>query len=75
VLAPAPAARESGVPAGASEGVGQHARHELVASFGGRDKTMKQPAPETLERALTVLEVPHDAADAWDRIYASSAGT
>jgi carboxymethylenebutenolidase len=76
----------------------------VVASFGGRDKSMKAGAPETLERALTVLEVPHDvklypgsghrfmtqasgveaafmkvtgmsyqahdAADAWDRIYA-----
>jgi carboxymethylenebutenolidase len=76
----------------------------VVASFGGRDRSMKQGTPETLERALTVLEVPHDvkvypgsghrfmteaagaqavlmkvtgmsyqwhdAADAWDRIYA-----
>jgi carboxymethylenebutenolidase len=32
----------------------------VVASFGGRDKSMKRGAPETLERALTVLEVPHD---------------
>jgi carboxymethylenebutenolidase len=76
----------------------------VVASFGGRDRSMKKAAPETLERALTVLEVPHDvkvypgsghrfmtratgaeaafmkvtgmsyqahdAADAWERIYA-----
>jgi carboxymethylenebutenolidase len=76
----------------------------VVASFGGRDKGIKPAAAETLERALVVLEVPHDvkvypgsghrfmtratgteavimkvtgmsyqshdAADAWDRIYA-----
>ncbi len=76
----------------------------VVASFGGRDKGMRKGTPETLERALTVLEIPHDvkeypgsghrfmtqssgagavlarvtgmsyqehdAADAWDRIYA-----
>jgi carboxymethylenebutenolidase len=32
----------------------------VVASFGGRDRSMKKGAPETLERALTVLQVPHD---------------
>jgi carboxymethylenebutenolidase len=76
----------------------------VVASFGARDRSMKTAAPETLERALTVLEIPHDvkvypgsghrfmtqaagvqaaimkvtgmsyqahdAADAWQRIYA-----
>jgi carboxymethylenebutenolidase len=31
----------------------------VVGSFGGRDRTLKA-APETLERALAVLEVPHD---------------
>jgi carboxymethylenebutenolidase len=76
----------------------------VVASFGARDKGIKKSAAETLERALAVLEIPHDvklypgsghrfmtqasgaeaaimkvtgmsyqahdAADAWDRIYA-----
>src|SRR5580693_4205873 len=32
----------------------------VVASFGARDKGMKKATPETLERALTVLEIPHD---------------
>jgi carboxymethylenebutenolidase len=32
----------------------------VVASFGGRDKGMRKGTPETLARALTVLEIPHD---------------
>ena len=90
------------VPAGAEEALAGAC--PVVASFGGRDRSMKKGAPETLERALTVLEIPHDvklypgsghrfmtqasgaeaafmkvtgmsyqahdAADAWDRIYA-----
>jgi carboxymethylenebutenolidase len=32
----------------------------IVASFGGRDKGPSKLFPERLERALTVLEVPHD---------------
>jgi carboxymethylenebutenolidase len=32
----------------------------VVASFGGRDKGDARLSPERLERALTVLEVPHD---------------
>jgi carboxymethylenebutenolidase len=32
----------------------------IVASFGGRDKGVSKEFPERLERALTVLEVPHD---------------
>jgi carboxymethylenebutenolidase len=76
----------------------------VVGSFGARDRGIPKSAPETLERALTVLEIPHDvktypgsghrfmtqasgtgavlarvagmsyqehdAADAWDRIFA-----
>jgi len=90
------------VPAGAEEALAGAC--PVVASFGGRDRSMKKGAPETLERALTVLEIPHDvklypgsghrfmtqatgmeaaimkvtgmsyqahdAADAWERIYA-----
>jgi carboxymethylenebutenolidase len=32
----------------------------IVASFGARDRTMKKEKPEQLERALAVLEIPHD---------------
>jgi carboxymethylenebutenolidase len=32
----------------------------VVASFGARDRGMRKDVPETLERALTVLEIPHD---------------
>jgi carboxymethylenebutenolidase len=32
----------------------------IVASFGGRDKGISKEAPEQLERALVVLDVPHD---------------
>ena len=32
----------------------------VVASFGGRDKGPAKAVPERLERALTVLEIPHD---------------
>jgi carboxymethylenebutenolidase len=98
----AAAANYGEVPAGAEDALAGAC--PVVASFGGRDKSMKRGAPETLERALTVLEVPHDvkvypgsghrfmtradgagavlakvtgmsyeahdAADAWDRIYA-----
>jgi carboxymethylenebutenolidase len=76
----------------------------VVGSYGGRDKAIPTKQPERLQRALTVLEIPHDikvypgsghrfmsessgalgvfakvtgmsyqrhdAADAWERIYA-----
>ncbi len=32
----------------------------IVGSFGGRDKSISTEHPERLQRALTVLEVPHD---------------
>jgi carboxymethylenebutenolidase len=32
----------------------------IVASFGGRDRAIKSEQPERLQRALAVLEIPHD---------------
>jgi len=32
----------------------------IVASYGGRDKGIKTDQPERLQRALAVLEIPHD---------------